>query len=68
MKKKSILPTTEIVLLIPYPVNKGVVKWSDVSTITYSTLIADIAVLSIEWNDFSESDAILESGKAFQEN
>lgn len=55
-------------LLIPYPVNKGVVKWSDVSTITYSTLIADIAVLSVEWNDFSESDAILESGKAFQEN
>ena len=68
MKKRTILLISEIMSLTPYFVNKGIVKWSDVSAIIHSTVHADIAVLSIYWNDFPGPDAVLESREAFQEN
>lgn len=52
--------------LISYPVNRGMVKQSAV-LIIHSTLIADIAFLSLYWNDFPGPGAILKSRKAFQE-
>ena len=51
--KKNIFLITELMLLTSCLMNKGIVKWSDVSTIIHSTLIADTAVLSIYWRDFT---------------
>lgn len=65
-EKLIILFITEIMLLISYPVTKGMIKWSDISVIIHSILISDIAVVSIYWNDFPGTEGILESRKVFQ--
>lgn len=66
--KKIYIPHIRNNVIGLIPLNEGTVKWSDVSTIIHSSLIIDIAVLSIYWNDFPGWDAVLESREAFQEN